>query len=120
MAIDALEASGAVLPDLDPVVIALRAAYVMFDLFISQEITELKYNPEHHTQTQYAVEHAAWVFAEEALKTLGNDVSNAIQWIETQIVKLADLFNIEQISVVVHNVSKCMILVMSKLRVSYR
>ena len=27
---------------------------------------------------------------------MGNDVCNAIQWIETQIVKLADLFNIEQ------------------------
>eukprot|EP00938_MAST-03A_sp_MAST-3A-sp1_P004513 g4513.t1 len=73
VAIDALEASGAVLPDLDPVVITLRAAY--------------------------AVEHAAWVFAEEALKTLGNDVCNAIQWIETQIVKLADLFNIEKIKI---------------------
>ena len=39
------------------------------------------------------------MFAEEALKTLGNDVCNAIQWIETQIVKLADLFNTEQIKI---------------------
>ena len=33
------------------------------------------------------------------MKTLGNDVCNAIQWIETQIVKLADLFNIEKIKI---------------------
>lgn len=36
LAIDALEASGAVLPDLDPVVITLRAAYVMFSHIITR------------------------------------------------------------------------------------
>lgn len=71
LALQALQASGHVLPDIDPVVIALRL--------------------------EYAVEHAALVFAQEALKTLGNDVCNVISWIEDKIAELSKLLNIRHL-----------------------
>jgi len=73
LAVDALQASGRTLPEIDPVVIVLRGAYW--------------------------IEHAALTFAQEALKTLGNNICNVIQWIETEIVRLSDFLNIRTIKV---------------------
>lgn len=73
LALNALEASGAVLPDLDPEILAWRS--------------------------EYAVAHAALTFAENALNALGGDLCSAVDWIERELAKLATLLNLRTVSI---------------------